>query len=189
MHRSTIAITNPPPDLIPAEIATMGGERPDDTLLKEDQMAVAINQLRLLLDADEPDYPALARLGPSALPQLAQLAKDRSEYVAANAASLAGLIGGDGAMAAIESAARSRSPLVRTAAADALQRVQGPKVAGMIAALLNDRDKGVRKFAIKAAAASRNAALGAKIADMSRRDPQPHLRSLASQALSSTRRA
>ena len=119
-------------------------------------MTVTINQLRLQLDADEPDYPALARLGPSLLPQLAQLAKDRSEYVAANAASLAGIIGGDRATAVIESAARSRSPLVRTAAAEALQRVQGPKAVSMIAALLNDRDKGVRKFAIKAAAAARS---------------------------------
>jgi HEAT repeat protein len=152
-------------------------------------MTVTTSQLRSHLDRDEPDYPALARLGPAILPQLEQLAGDRSTYVAANAASLAGIIGGDRAIGILAGAARNKSPLVRTAAAAAITRIQGPKAASTIAILLNDRDKGVRKFAIKAAATRPNAALASKVAELSKRDPQPHLRSLASQALSRTRRA
>lgn len=152
-------------------------------------MALSINQLRLRLGADEPDYPALARLGPAIVPKLVQLVTDRFEYVAANAASLAGLIGGEQAVTVLARAAQNPSPLVRTAAAAALARAKGPQVAGLVAKLLSDRDHGVRKFAILSAAARPNAAFAAKIADMSKRDPQAHLRALAAQALNRTRLA
>ena len=62
-------------------------------------MAVSTEQLRRMLNADEPDYAGLARLGGGILPQLAQLLNDRSEDTAANAASLAGMIGSDQAVA------------------------------------------------------------------------------------------
>src|SRR5262245_13573006 len=154
-------------------------------------MATSIKELRARLRADEPDYPGLARLGPSVLPLLAELVNDRFSYVAANAATLAGMIGGDAAIAALERAARSQNPLVRTAAASALGKIEGPKSAALLAKLLSDGDRGVRKFAIKSAAAKPNAALTSKVAEMSKSDPEPHLRSFASKALAGggTRRA
>lgn len=152
-------------------------------------MARSIHDLQLLLGADEPDYDALTREGAALLPALAELAADRNEYVAANAASLAGMIGGDRAVAVLERAAQSASPLVRTAAASALARTDGPTAAGLLARLLNDQDKGVRKFAIKSSADKQNAALASKVADLSKRDPEPHLRALAGRATNPTRRA
>lgn len=150
-------------------------------------MAIPASQLRRLLNSDEPDYTAMARLGPAILPQLQQLVADRDEYVAANAASLAGMIDHDTAVAVLQRAARSPSAQVRTAAAGALRQVKRPSASGLIAALLNDRDKGVRKFAIKAAAQRSNSALLAKISDLSKKDPSPMIRSLAGRALSHTR--
>jgi HEAT repeat protein len=158
-------------------------------LLMEGSMAVPTDRLRLFLNADEPNYAAMARLGPSILPQLAQLLSDRNQNVAANAASLAGMIRSDQSIAVLERAARSSSNLVRVAAASALRGVQNAKAGGLIASLLNDRDKGVRKFAIKAAATRPNSALAAKVAEISKRDPVPGLRSLAQSALGRSRLA
>jgi HEAT repeat protein len=150
-------------------------------------MAVSSGQLRRLLSVDEPDYNSLGRLGPSVLLHLGQLVASQDEYVAANAASLAGMIGGARAVAVLERAARSPSASVRTAAAAALGRVENPRASALLAVLLGDSDKGVRKFAIKAAARKNSAALATRIADLSRRDPMPHLRSLASQVRSRMR--
>jgi HEAT repeat protein len=151
-------------------------------------MTVTIEQLRLRLAEDEPDYEALTRLGPSVLSLLSQLVSGQDQYVAANAASLAGMIGGEQAVAVLERAARSPSAQVRTASAAALARVKSPRAAGLIAGLVRDPDKGVRKFAIKAAAVRPNAALAAEIADLSKREPVSELRSLAKAALRTMRK-
>ena len=148
-------------------------------VLMEVSMAISVGQLQGFLSVDEPDYNSLARLGPSVLPYLEQFVASRDEYIAANAASLAGMIGGDRATTVLERAARSHSPVVRAAAAAAFGRVESPRASALLATLLSDRDKGVRKFAIKASAGKTSAALAARIADLSRRDPMPHLRSLA----------
>jgi HEAT repeat protein len=155
----------------------------------EDAMAISIEQLGRMLNADEPPYYRLARHGATLLPLLARLAQSRNTYIAANAASLAGMIGTDQALGILQRAVRNPSPQVRTAVAGALWHIRSPQASGIIASLLNDSDKGVRKFAIKSAMAKPNAALSSKIADLSKRDPQPHLRSLASQALSRSRLA
>jgi len=142
-------------------------------------MAIPTTQLQRLLASDEPDYEALARFGAKILPQLLQLVAGQDEYVAANAASLAGMIDHDQAIAVLERGVRSRSAEVRSAAAGALRHVKRPKANALIAALLNDRDKGVRKFAIKAAATSSNPALIARIRSLGARDPVVSNRALA----------
>lgn len=142
-------------------------------------MSIPTNQLRRLLSSDEPDYEALARFGAKILPQLLELVAGANEYVAANAASLAGMIDHDQAVAVLERAARSRSAEVRTAAAGALSHVKRPKASSLIATLLNDRDKGVRKFAIKAAATLPNQALIARVRGLAEKDPVISNRALA----------
>src|SRR5262250_975927 len=110
-------------------------------------MAIPISQLRRLLGSDEPDYSALARHGPRLLPHLKQLVVDRDE-----------------AAVVLQRAAQSPSVQVRLAAAGAFRHLRRPVASGLIAGLLNDPDKGVRKFAIKAAARRENSALRAKLA-------------------------
>jgi HEAT repeat protein len=150
-------------------------------------MAISADQLQLFLNVDEPDYDKLARFGRSIVPQLAQLVASQDEYVAANAASLAGMIGGTQAVAVLERAARSPSPFVRASSAAALGGVESPRANGLLAALLSDRNKGVRKFAIKSAGVKKSAPLAARVADLSKRDPLPYLRSLASRVRSRMR--
>jgi HEAT repeat protein len=152
-------------------------------------MAMTAAQLRTELLADEPEYDALARQGPSVLPAVRALLSDANEYVAANAASLAGMIDSDESVALLGLASKSPSARVRAAAAGALRQVTRPAAAGVIATLLGDRDKSVRKFAIKAAGARSNPALMAKVGEISRTDPIPGLRTLAAQVMSGTRRA
>ena len=142
-------------------------------------MAIPTTQLQRLLASDEPDYEALARFGAKILPQLLQLVAGQDEYVAANAASLAGMIDHDQAITVLERGVRSRSAEVRSAAAGALRHVKRPKASALISALLNDRDKGVRKFAIKAAATSSNPALIARVRSLGERDPVVSNRALA----------
>ena len=146
-------------------------------------MAIPIGRLRQMLSVDEPNYAALARFGPSILPLLDQVLADPSEYVAANAASLAGMIDDRRSVDVLQRAARHASAHVRLAAAGGLRRVPRPEAAATIASLLNDRDKGVRKFAIKAAVASRNPSLIAKVATLGRGDPVPALRTLAARVV------
>ena len=142
-------------------------------------MAIPTTQLQHLLASDEPEYEALARLGAKILPQLLQLVGGQDEYVAANAASLAGMIDHDQAITVLERGVRSRSADVRSAAAGALRHVKRPKASALIATLLNDRDKGVRKFAIKAAATLSNPALIARVRSLGEKDPVVSNRALA----------
>jgi HEAT repeat protein len=142
-------------------------------------MAIPTTQLQRALASDEPEYEALARLGAQILPQLAQLVTGQDEYVAANAASLAGMIDHDQAIAVLERAVRSQSAEVRTAAAGALRYVKRPKASVLMSTLLNDRDKGVRKFAIKAAATMPNPTLMARVRGLAEKDPVASNRALA----------
>jgi len=151
-------------------------------------MAITLEQVRALLDADEPNYAALARLGPQVLPHLKTLIASADEHYASKAASLASRIDDDRAVDVLCDAARSPSSLVRLAVAGGVRNVRPPSVVGVLMALLNDRDAGVRKLAVKASASRSNAALLAKVGDLSRKDPAPNIRSLATQVLSRSRR-
>jgi hypothetical protein len=106
-------------------------------------MAITLEQVRALLDAEEPNYAALARLGPEILPHLRTLIAGGDEYFATKAASLVSRINDDRATAVLRDAANHASPRVRLA----------------------------------------------KIGDISKRDPTPAMRMLASQVLSRGRRA
>jgi HEAT repeat protein len=152
-------------------------------------MAITLEQVRALLDAEEPNYAALARLGPEILPHLRTLIAGGDEYFATKAASLVSRINDDRATAVLRDAANHASPRVRLAVAGGIKNFARPAAAGVLMALLNDSDTGVRKLALKASATKSNAALLAKIGDISKRDPTPAMRMLASQVLSRGRRA
>ena len=114
-------------------------------------MAVTLAQVRAMLDAEEPNYAALARLGPQILPHLQTLIASGDEYFATKAASLASRINDERATAVLRDAAKHASPRVRLAVAGAIKNVARPAAAGVLMALLDDRDPGVRKTALKAA--------------------------------------
>jgi HEAT repeat protein len=150
-------------------------------------MAVTLDNVRAWLDSDEPNYKAASQLGSSILPHLKTLIASGDERYASKAAYLATLIDDERAVDILKQAASSPSSLVRIAVAGGLNKIKRPADAGIIMSLMNDRDPGVRKFAIKAAGASGNSALIAKLDTLSRNDPSPHLRTLASNAASEAR--
>src|SRR5262245_41968971 len=126
-------------------------------------MAISLDSVRRLLASDEPDYAAAARLGPQVLPYLLQLVAGSDEGMASKAVSLTGTSEHAAAVRVLGRAAQSRSSVVRVAAAGAARRLRHPAVSEVILKLLGDADKGVRKFAIKAAARRQSPVLLARV--------------------------
>jgi HEAT repeat protein len=147
-------------------------------------MTIDINRVKRLLDCDEPNYAAVARLGAAVLPALRRFVSGPDQNLASKAASAAGLINDPRATEVLQQAARSPSVLVRLAAAGATRTTQGPGVGQVILALMRDADPGVRKFAIKAAAGRPNdTTLAARVRAIQASDPAPGNRTLAARAL------
>jgi hypothetical protein len=150
-------------------------------------MAVTLEQVRRLLLPDEPNYIVAARLGAQALPHLRTLVNSKDQMLASKAAYLATLIDHEGAAAVLGDAAKSSSAVVRVAAASGARNVRHPSVSGVVSRLLNDKDTGVRKMAIKAAADSTNSALLAQLGQIVNKDSSPANRALASHVLSKSK--
>jgi HEAT repeat protein len=147
-------------------------------------MAVTLEQVRRLLMPDEPNYIVAAKLGPQSLPHLRTLVNSKDQMLASKAAYLATLIDHEGAVAVLGDAAKSPSAVVRVAAASGARNVRHPSASGVVSRLLNDKDTGVRKMAIKAAADSTNSALLAQLGKIVGNDPSSANRALASHAIS-----
>jgi len=152
-------------------------------------MAITLKQVMEWLGSDEPNYKAAVKLGVQVLPHLAALVQSNSPEYAAKAASLASFIDDDRAVEVLGIAARHPSPIVRLAAAGGARHMKRPPAANILMALLDDRDHGVRKLAVKSAVIRPNSALLAKIASLGRTDPHPQIRLLASRVASGTRPA
>jgi hypothetical protein len=147
-------------------------------------MSVDNNQLRQILNSFEPDYAAITRMGVAVLPALARFAAGSDVGIASRAVYAAGLFHDPQAASIIARAARNASPHVRMAAADASRNTRAAGVNHTIMALTRDADPGVRKFALKSAAARpADAALNARVRALQTSDPSPTIRALASRAV------
>ena len=140
---------------------------------------VTRDEVRQLLGAEEPNYErAAARLGPDALPHLAALALDDDTMIAMKAVSLAGYIGGDQAVQVVAEAAQAEHPELRVVAAAAAGKL-GNAGEPVISDLLNDTDRGVRKFAVKAVPARTSPRLREQLEDLRENEPDKGVRDLA----------
>jgi HEAT repeat protein len=142
-------------------------------------MPITLQQVRQQLDRDEPDYNALAALGVEALPHLAVLVRDDDPGLAAKAAYLASLLQGDDAADVVQAAAESPHETVRVAAAAGLRNLDKGRALPTVDRLLDDKDVGVRKQALRAVAALGLSALEPKVRAMAARDPEKALRTKA----------
>ena len=112
-------------------------------------MPSPIEELELHLTAEEPDYSALAQLGPNIVADLRTLVRTASIAVASKATSLAGFIGGPDALRVIEEAAKHPDPRVRIAAAGAIAHYPSPPTP-LVLKLLRDPHASVRVRTLKA---------------------------------------
>jgi HEAT repeat protein len=115
-------------------------------------MAVDIEKVKAALNPEEPNYPkAATELGPDALPHLEKIIGGSDTLLASKATYLAGVIGGDKSLSAVEKAARSSEAVVRIAAAAAAAHLSAEQSDTVLMQLVDDADAGVQKVAIQAA--------------------------------------
>ena len=117
-------------------------------------MAVEMEQVKAALEPEEPDYPgAVKSLGTDALPHLERIITGDQTGLAAKAAYLAGLIGTDKCVPAMNKAAASGQAVVRMAAASAAKHLPEEYRDSLVLQLVDDVDVGVQKLAMKSAPA------------------------------------
>lgn len=144
-------------------------------------MAVTSEQVRAVLDLDEPDYDAAAALGPEALPHLQRFVEGPDPNRASKAAYLAGRIGDPQAASILELAAGSDDPVLRSAAAGGARHLAPEQADAVLLALLDDDDAAVRKTALKAVPASPSQDLAAKLEVLREHESEPAVRELAAE--------
>lgn len=108
-------------------------------------MPVSMEDVRKVLDPDEPDYAAAAELGAEALPHLEQLVRGDDVMLASKATYAASLIQGGAGI--VETAADSGDPVVRVAAAAAARNLPAEPARQVLSRLSDDADAGIRKVA------------------------------------------
>jgi hypothetical protein len=132
-------------------------------------MAVDMEQVKAALEPEEPDYPGSAKsLGPDGLPFLERIITGGSTSLAAKATYLAGLIGTEKCVPAMEKAAASGQAVVRIAAAAAAKHLPDQYRDAIVLQLVDDADVGVQKVALKSAPASMSDALKARVEALSK---------------------
>lgn len=108
------------------------------------------DELRMALDRDELNYPALAaKAGPESIDDLEALVAEDEPRIAPKAAYLAALINADGSERVVDLAARSRHDVVRASAAAALASLTQARAAPIADRLLADPDPGIRARTVK----------------------------------------
>jgi HEAT repeat protein len=151
-------------------------------------MALTMNQLRTLLDPDEPNYTQIrALLQPDDVPNLEALATGPDLMLASKAAYALSLIGTLPARDALARLAAAGPLQVRIAVASGLPNLRGLDVSALVTHLLADPDFNVRKGAIKASRALKLTALAPRLQTIAASDQVPALRQLAADALDELR--
>jgi HEAT repeat protein len=131
-------------------------------------MAASMEQVKATLSPDEPNYPKAAKqLGPAALSHLEKIIGGSDVSLAAKAAYLAGLIGGEKSVKAVAMAARSSDAAVRIAAAAAASRLPPEHSNRVLLQLVDDADRGVQKVALRSVPASTSDALRSRVRALS----------------------
>jgi HEAT repeat protein len=153
-------------------------------------MALTTEQLRALLDPEEPNYSTMATLlAPDDLEGLAALVKGPDPMLASKAAYAMTLIPDEATVTAVKAAVASPHEVVRIAFAAGLPNLGQHGVDAIALQLLEDTDPGVRKTATKTAGALEGPSLVAKLRSMAEKDPEAGIRALAKAAVEGKREA
>lgn len=128
-------------------------------------MPVTMQEVRAVLEPEEPDYGAAAALGDEALPHLRQLVNGDDMMLASKATYAASLIGGEQAVEITQEAANSADPAVRVAAAAAAANLDAPAASHVLEGLVADEDPGVRRIARSSVPDDASDELAARLAE------------------------
>jgi hypothetical protein len=139
------------------------------------------DELRKMIDLDEPEYPAIvSKLTADDIPLLIELSRDSNMAVATKAVSCLGLMNNEKAVEGIKIAAAHNNPVMRVAAAHALKSSSKlPSAVKLIDTLLDDKDVGVRKFALKTVHHSNISSLKTKVKLMAEKENTELMKTLS----------
>jgi HEAT repeat protein len=152
-------------------------------------MAHTREELVRLINLDEPDYPSIVQqLSKDDIPLLTQLAQDPNPAVATKAISCLGLMSDETAVAGLQAAVAHPDPVYRIAAAHALRNVaSSPVGVRLLGKLLDDRDVGVRKFALKSVDIGNISSLKEQVRQVNLREQNVDLKTLSQDLLQKLR--
>jgi len=144
----------------------------------------AASRIITLLSSDDPDFSSIVQqLSDDDYPTLNELVKHSAPHIATKALICLGLLGSEKSLDGISFAAKSKNPVLRLTAAQALSEIKNinqlPGAIQLIMALIVDEDVGVRKFALRTIELSRMSDFKKKIDQMRCNDPNEHVRKLS----------
>jgi HEAT repeat protein len=142
---------------------------------------VSKSDLIALLHAE--DYCGARRLGARAIAALKRIVRDGDWNLAAKATYLAGLINDESSIAVIELAAKSRKPAVRVAAASAAAHLSPDRAEPILLRLLQSKDVGIRKIALKATGQSMTDKVRLQVQRVLKQESIRDMKSLAASVL------
>jgi len=159
---------------------------------QERSAPVTREQVRAVLNPDEPDYGSAARLGPGALPYLEEMTAGADASLAAKAVYAASLIRDRRSAAVVRSGSANRRAEVRVASAAAAGNLTREAGTDILTDLLGDSDSGVRETALKTikpaiTGSAPPASALTRVRNMAATDPQAYIRDLARQILNQVR--
>lgn len=136
-----------------------------------------------LLSGYELDYTDIApKLSEKDIPILNELVMHGSGAIATRAVICLSWFPSEDAIRGIEFAAKSDNPVLRLTAVRTLSGLGNrPGVVDLISTLLDDKDIGVRKFALKAIGSSKIPGLKEKVKQVWLNDPSDQIRKIAEQ--------
>jgi len=146
-------------------------------------MSVTMEQVRAVLDSEEPNYVQGAQLGLDALPYLESLVTGADPMLASKATYLASLIRGEQSVRILQEAARSESLVVRVAAAGAVRNLDESVASDILFSLVDDQNIGVRKVALESVPANVTPSLRDKIQDLTQTESNVEIRNLSGEVL------
>jgi len=146
-------------------------------------MAVTMQDVRAVLDPEEPDYEFASLLGPEALPHLETLVRGDDPMLASKAAYLAGLLDDERSADVVNQAGQSDDATVRVAAAAAARHLTGTGASDVLISLLSDSDPGVRTVALKSVPDTATGDLRSLVEDISGSEGDDAVRELSGQVL------
>lgn len=134
-------------------------------------MPMTIDQLRRQLSTIEPNEAMYAGIGSSEISLLKQLLRDPEPWMSARAIFALSRIADDSAVEIIRKSIHDVRPEIRVAIAASATNLAANASNTILAEILDDKDVGVRKFAIQSVSTENDPSIHAKLRMMEAQDP------------------